>query len=138
MRSRGGGLSVYQFQKVNLSMKIIPTPYLSVKVATALDVVGSLLIEQIGFVYQIPFYHPVILSTAVGLTFVLFKWKDEITVKLLDLSAPLQNKNLYNYYDKFLINKLKLRIKMLQGLFDKKRKKRQKEVYLFFAHEGMN
>ncbi len=68
--------------------RIIPTPGLSIKIAVALDIVGTLIIEQLGFLLSIPFYHPIILAAALVLAYVLFRWRDEIAVSLIELTHP--------------------------------------------------
>jgi len=78
-------------------MKIISTPSLSNKVATGLDIAATLAIEQMGVTFHMSAWHPVILSTVVGLTYVLFRWKDEITCAMIDTLGPFQNKNSYSF-----------------------------------------
>ncbi|MEM5814308.1 MAG: hypothetical protein QXD77_00635 [Candidatus Aenigmatarchaeota archaeon] len=78
-------------------MKIVPTPSLSNKVATGLDIVATLAIEQMGVTLHMPAWHPVVLSTVVGLTYALFRWKDEITCAMIDTLGPFQNKNSYSF-----------------------------------------
>jgi hypothetical protein len=78
-------------------MKIVPTPSLSNKVATGIDIAATLAVEQMGVTLHMSAWHPVILGTVVGLTWVLFKWKDEITCAMIDTLGPFQNKNSYSF-----------------------------------------
>jgi len=78
-------------------VRIVPTKSNADKIVAALDIAITLFIEHIGYTYQLPFYHPVILVTVVILTYALFKWKYEITRALLGLLGPIQNKNRYSY-----------------------------------------
>ena len=55
----------------------------AIKVATLLDLLGTLLIEHIGMSMKYPAWHPFILITAGGMTFVLFKWRDQISFAIL-------------------------------------------------------
>lgn len=71
--------------------RIIPTPGLSIKIAVALDIVGTLIIEQLGFALSIPFYHPIILAAALVLAYGLFRWRDEIAVGLIELTHPFSD-----------------------------------------------
>jgi len=120
-------------------MTAIPTPGLSVKVATALDVVSTLVAGQIGYAFSVPAYHPLILTYAVGVTYALFRWKDEITCELLNLAAPLQNRNRYNYYDKIMVQNLRFKVHMVRSIFQKNKvKPKEKEVYLFVENRGLN
>ena len=64
---------------IGASMRPIITTRLSTKVATGLDIAATLAVEHIGTTFKLPFYHPIILGVVGGLTFALFKWKDEIT-----------------------------------------------------------
>lgn len=118
-------------------MTAIPTPSLSVKVATALDVASTLVAGQIGYAFSVPAYHPAILIYAVGVTYILFRWKDEITCKLLNLVAPLHNRNRYNYYNKMVIQNLMFKAYMLRNVFQKQKPK-EKEVCLFVESRGLN
>lgn len=119
-------------------MRTIPTPGLSIKVATALDVVSSLIAAQMGYMLSMPFWHPFILSYVLGTSFVLFKWKDQITSELIKLSTPLQNRNSYDYFNKLLASRIRFKVKMLQEMFDRKKQKKPKEVYLFFDSSNTN
>lgn len=112
-------------------MRTVPTPGLSVKVATALDILSTIIATQIGYMFSLPIYHPIVLGYAVGTTYALFKWKDNITTELIRLSGPLQNKNKYDYFNKLLASKIRFKILLLREMFEKK-KERKKEVYLFF------
>gem|GEM_PF-4782282 len=109
-------------------------PGLSVKVATALDVISTLVAGQIGYAFSVPAYHPLILTYAIGVTYALFRWKDEITCELLKIAAPLQNRNRYNYYDKIMVQNLKFKMKTLKSaLQGKGAKEKQKEIHLLWA-----
>lgn len=59
-------------------MYVYTTPRLTTKIAAGLDIAASLAVEQLGITLKLPFYHPIILGTVGVLTYVLFKWKDEI------------------------------------------------------------
>ena len=88
-------------------MRIVPTPKLSTKVAAGLDIAATLAIEQIGFTFRMPAWHPAMLVTVGALTYVLFKWKDEITSAMIGSLGPLQNKNSYSFrknYPAVLLN----------------------------------
>lgn len=117
-------------------MRIIPTPSFSAKVATGLDLMGTLIIAEIGFAFKLPFYHPVILGSAGGMAFILFKWKDEITQELLKIAAPLQNKNVYDFYNRFTLKKIEFKLKMLQRMLNKKVGKKERDIYLFFSEDA--
>ncbi len=71
--------------------RIIPTPGLSIKIAVVLDIIGTLIIEQMGFALSIPFYHPIILAAALVLAYVLFRWRDEIAVGMIELTHPFSD-----------------------------------------------
>ncbi len=136
-------------------MPSIPTPGLSVKVATTLDVISTLVAGQIGYAFSVPAYHPIIITYAVGVTYALFKWKDEITCELLKLAEPLQNRGRYNYArkrsfrhaenfifvhsDKVMKQNLKLKMKTLKSaLQGKSAKEKQKEIRLFAEDRRFN
>lgn len=119
-------------------MTAIPTPGLSVKVATALDVISTLFAGELGYVFSIPAYHPIIITYAVGVTYALFRWKDEITCELLNITAPLHNRNRYNYYDKIMMQNLKFKIHMIRSIFQKNKAiKKPKEIYLFVENRAL-
>ena len=71
--------------------RIIPTPGLAIKIAVVLDLLGTLLIEQVGFTFGIPAYNPAILIFALGLTYFLFRWRDEVAVKMIELTHPFSD-----------------------------------------------
>ena len=135
---RTAGVSSLQFKgspdtpNIMIFMPAISTPGLSVKVATALDVISTLVAGQIGYAFSVPAYHPVIITYAVGVTYALFRWKDEITCELLKVAAPLQNRNRYNYYDKIMVQNLRFKVHMVMSIFQKNKvKERPKEIHLF-------
>jgi hypothetical protein len=78
-------------------MRIAPSPGLSNKVATGIDIAATLAVEQVGVTLHISAWHPMIFGTVVGLTWVLFKYKDEITDVFIDTLQPIQNKNHYSF-----------------------------------------
>jgi hypothetical protein len=120
-------------------MPPIITPGLSVKVATTLDVISTLVAGQIGYAFSVPAYHPIIITYAVGVTYALFKWKDEITLELLKLAEPLQNRGKYNYSDNAMKQNLRLRMKLLKSaLQGKGAKEKRKEIYLFAEDRRFN
>ncbi len=120
-------------------MPAISTPGLSVKVATALDVISTLIAGELGYVFSIPAYHPIIIGYAVGVSFVLFKWKDEITCELLKLAEPLQNRGRYNYNGRIMEKSLKLKMRLLKdALQGKTAKEKRKEIHLFVSSRGLN
>ncbi len=119
-------------------MRTIPTPGLSIKVATVLDFVSGLAAAQIGYLFSLPFYHPIVISFVFGTTYALFKWKDQITEQLIRLSGPMQNKNSYDYFNRLLASRIRFKIKMLEEMLDKKKQKQPKEVCLFFDSSNMN
>ena len=67
------------------------SPSLSTKIAASIDIAATLLIEHIGSVYRLPFYHPAIVGAVFGLTYVLFKWKDEIAHSVIHYSFFVLN-----------------------------------------------
>lgn len=71
--------------------RLVPTPGLSIKIAVALDILGTLIIEQMGFLLNIPFYHPIILLAALVLAYVLFRWRDEIAVGMIEFTHPFSD-----------------------------------------------
>jgi len=71
--------------------RIIPTPGLAVKIAVVLDIIGTLMIEQMGFILNIPFYHPIILLAAFVLAYALFRWRDEIAVGMIEFTHPFSD-----------------------------------------------
>ncbi len=120
-------------------MPPILTHGLSVKVATALDVISTLFAGELGYVFSIPAYHPIILGYAVGVSFALFKWKDEITLELLKLAEPLQSRGKYSYSNKVMRQNLKLKMKILKNtLQGKDAKEKQKDIYLFVEGRRFN
>lgn len=78
-------------------MRIIPTPGLSTKIAAGLDIATTLAVEQIGYTFKLSATHPAMLITTGAVTFVLFKWKDEITSIIIGGLGPIQNKNSYSF-----------------------------------------
>jgi hypothetical protein len=96
-------------------MRIVPTPSLSNKVATGVDIAATLAIEQIGYTLSIPAWHPVMLGAVLGMTWALFKYKDDVTVAFVDLLDPIQNKNFYSFQGvepAVLYNKKKRELRM--------------------------
>ncbi|MBU5575428.1 MAG: hypothetical protein QXY18_04120 [Nitrososphaerota archaeon] len=57
--------------------KYIPEK-LAVKIAIILDIVATLFVEQVGYIFKMPFWHPLIFGSASAITIISFKWKDEI------------------------------------------------------------
>jgi len=51
---------------------------LALKIAIAFDILLTLFVEQVGYLFRMPSWHPVILITASSVTIASFKWKDEI------------------------------------------------------------
>jgi len=96
-------------------MRIIPTPSLSTKVAAGIDIAATLAIEHVGYTFSLPFWHPAIVGTVAGVTFALFKWKDEITDVFVGSLQPIQNKNHYSFQNDepiVMYNKKKRELKM--------------------------
>lgn len=122
---------------IGASMRIVPTPGLSTKIAAGIDIVASLAVEQLGITMKIPFYHPVILGVVGGMTFALFAWKDEITGAVLKVAGPLQNKNTYSYRRNEL-NEFKNRLSDIQRELTKKKVSKNREIYLFAEHGRPN
>ncbi len=120
-----------------IRMAVIPTPSLSVKVATALDLVSTLVAGQIGYAFSVPAYNPIIISYAVGVSYALFRWKDEITCRLLKAAAPLQNRNRYNYYDRMMMQNLKFKARMLKSIL-KKQKPKKKDAHVLLESGSCN
>ncbi len=122
-------------------MRTVPTPSLSTKVATVLDFASGLVAAQIGYLFSLPFYHPIVISFVFGTTYALFKWKEQITEQLIRLSGPLQNKNSYDYFNKLLASRIRFKVRTFQETFQEKlgkKEKKPKEVYLFFDGSNVN
>jgi len=73
------------------------TPNLSNKVATGIDIAGTLAVEHVGSTFNLPAWHPAIFGGVVGMTWVLFKWKDEITSALIGGVDNIQDKSSYAF-----------------------------------------
>lgn len=71
--------------------RIIPTPGLAMKIVVVLDIIGTLMIEQIGFTFSLPAYHPAMLAIVLVMTYALFRWRDEIAVSLIELTHPFSD-----------------------------------------------
>jgi len=112
-------------------MSIVPTPRLSTKIATGLDIAATLAVEHIGTTFQLPVYHPIILGVVSGLTFALFAWKDQITGAVFKVAQPFQNKNTYNYHRSEVVDFMNKMSADFQRELNRKRDKKPKEVYLF-------
>lgn len=67
-------------------------PATSVKIVTAIDAISTLFVEQVGFTFSLPAYHPVIIGTVVGTTYMLIKHKDRISETLLGAADYARNK----------------------------------------------
>jgi hypothetical protein len=67
-------------------------PATSVKIVTAIDAISTLFVEQVGFTFSLPAYHPLILGTVVGTTYVLIRHKDRISGGILDIADYARNK----------------------------------------------
>jgi len=63
---------------------------ISTKIATGLDVLGTLLFEQIGSTYKIPPYNPIILSSVIIMTYGLFRFKEEVTEIVITSSSVIK------------------------------------------------
>lgn len=72
-------------------VRIVPTPGLAIRIAVVLDVLGTLFIEQIGFMLSVPAFHPVIVIAAIIMTYVLFRWKDDVAVFFIELTYPFSD-----------------------------------------------
>ena len=64
---------------------------LSIKIAAALDVIGTLAIEHVGYTYKLPVWHPAILATVLGMTYALFRWKDEISHAVIKVTYGIKD-----------------------------------------------
>lgn len=51
----------------------------SAKIITAIDAVFTLAVEHVGMTFQLPVYHPIIVGSVLGSTYVLIKHKERIT-----------------------------------------------------------
>ncbi len=51
----------------------------SVKIITAIDTVFTLAIEHVGMSFHLPVYHPAIIGSVVGGTYVLIKHREKIS-----------------------------------------------------------
>jgi hypothetical protein len=78
-------------------MRIVPTPSLSNKIATGLDMGITLAVEHVGMTFKLPFWHPVMLGSVAGITWALFKWKDEITHAFINTLEPINRINQPSY-----------------------------------------
>ncbi|MEM5804246.1 MAG: hypothetical protein QXU82_00115 [Candidatus Aenigmatarchaeota archaeon] len=77
--------------------RIIHTPSLSNKIATGLDMGITFAVEQVGMTLHLPFWHPVILGGVAGITWALFKWKDDITSAFVSTIEAFQLREGYAY-----------------------------------------
>ena len=72
---------------------------LSIKIAAALDVIGTLAIEHVGYTYKLPVWHPAIIATVLGMTYALFKWKDEISHMVVRTSYHIKDFGRYHAFN---------------------------------------
>lgn len=63
----------------------------SVKVITALDTIATLAVEQLGYTFHLPAFHPVILGTVVGSTYFLLKYKNEVTDAVMSIPNTISS-----------------------------------------------
>ena len=57
----------------------------SIKIIAALDVAATLAVEHIGVTYNLSVFHPAILGTVAGATYVLLKHGDVISHHLVNM-----------------------------------------------------
>src|SRR3990172_11095140 len=67
---------------------------LSTKIATGLDVLGTLFVEHLGTTYRLPFYHPAIIGTVIVFTYGLFKWKEQVSFVVVSTYHKFIKKNI--------------------------------------------
>lgn len=63
----------------------------SLKIITALDTLATLAVEQIGYTYQLPAYHPLIIGAVLGSTYLLLKYKNEVVGVVLSVPKLLES-----------------------------------------------
>lgn len=63
----------------------------SLKIITALDTLATLAVEQIGYTYQLPAYHPLIIGAVLGSTYFLLKYKNEVVGAVLSVPRLLDS-----------------------------------------------
>lgn len=51
----------------------------SIKIITAWDAVFTLFVEHVGTTFHLPAYHPAIIGTVIGGTYILLKHKDKVS-----------------------------------------------------------
>jgi len=61
-------------------------PHTATKIIAALDVAATLAVEQVGVTYHLSAFHPLILGSVVGATYVLLKHSNAISGHILDMS----------------------------------------------------
>ena len=57
---------------------------LSFKMAVVLDTVGTLAVEEIGYKFNLHVYDPTLIGVAATMTYVLFRWKKEVTYTIVN------------------------------------------------------
>ena len=57
---------------------------LSFKMAVVLDTVGTLAVEEIGYKFNLHIYDPAMIGVAATMTYVLFRWKKEVTHSIVN------------------------------------------------------
>jgi hypothetical protein len=57
---------------------------LSFKMAVVLDTVGTLAVEEIGYKFNLHVYDPTLIGVAATMTYVLFRWKNEVTYSIVN------------------------------------------------------
>jgi hypothetical protein len=61
-------------------------PHTATKIITALDIAATLTVEQVGMTLQLSAFHPLILGSVAGATYVLLKHGNAISGHILDMS----------------------------------------------------
>jgi len=61
-------------------------PQTATKIITALDIITTLAVEQVGVTFQLSAFHPLILGSVAGTTYTLFKHGNAISGHILDMS----------------------------------------------------
>jgi len=61
-------------------------PHTTTKIITALDIAATLAVEHVGVTFHLPVFHPVIIGSVAGATYVLLKHGSTISGHILDMS----------------------------------------------------
>ena len=61
-------------------------PQTATKIIAALDIAATLAVEQVGMTFQLSAFHPLIIGSVAGATYVLLKHGNAISGHILDIS----------------------------------------------------